>query len=126
MPVPERATYIERKLQEVDAPGKVIPSDEALPDLSKELYDSEVNVQVATIIDSIVSSEDIKKLVREELKDRVAFEDVRQWIEAGFDEDDSQWWRNIVKRKLSAILSESSEDIESTIKEEITKNAKED
>jgi hypothetical protein len=121
IPVPERAAYIERKLKEVDAPGKVIPTDEALPDLSRELYEGEVDVQVDEIINSIVSSDDIKELVRKELKDKVALEDAKEWIEKGFHEDDSQWWKDIVKNTISAELSEHEGEVETIIKDEIAK-----
>jgi hypothetical protein len=121
IPVPDRAAYIERKLHEADAPGKVIPSDEALPDLSKELYEGEVDVQVDEIINAMISSDDIKELVRGDLKDKIDLKNARQWIEAGFERDDSQWWRNIVKDKIESILSTHESDIETLIKKEISK-----
>lgn len=126
IPVPDRAAYIERKLKELDAPSKVIPPDDKLPDLTEELYESKVGSKVDDFIESILSIDDLKEMISQEFKDKVSFEEARQWIEDGFKEDDSQWWRTVVRNKLEILLSDSHDDMNSRVKEEILKNAKED
>lgn len=88
---PQLVTYIERKLEEAGAYPKVIPDDEALPALSDDIFQDELNQHIQDILDSIFSVSEIQRDMARRFKPDHGM--ARQWIQKAFETDSSISWK---------------------------------
>ena len=121
---PQLIEYIEKKLSEAGAIGKVIPPTKDLEELTASLYEDAVSLWVRDAIERIFSVDAISDQIAEEFQDRFSLGDVSKWIKQAFDRDDSLSWDAAVKGKLDSLVREHAGDLEKTLKVEI--NGKEE
>jgi len=112
---PQVIEYLERALEENGVRGKVIPPDDYLKDDVRSKYEAEVRSEVRRIIDDLVSTERIQKVVTRLFRERYELENAGQWIEEGFEEDDRLSWEAPLKRRLSRKSWELEAELEQTV-----------
>lgn len=116
---PQLVKYIEDKLAEAGASGKVIPPEDKLAEFSEEFYKEGIDYWVDEEIAKILSVDDIKKTISEEFRDRFPLEDAHEWIEGAFEEDDAQAWRTALKNVLSELIDNEEEDMKKALQKQI-------
>jgi hypothetical protein len=114
---PQVIEYLERKLRESDVRGKVIPPDDYLKDDVREKYESRVRSEVRRVVDDLVATETIQKIVTRLFRERYELGDARQWIEKGFEADTRVNWEAPVKRRLA----ERSVELEAELQQAVRK-----
>jgi len=112
---PQVIEYLERALEENGVRGKVIPPDDYLKDDVRSKYEAEVRSEVRRIIDDLVSTERIQKMVTRLFRERYELENAGRWIEEGFEEDDRLSWETPLKRRLSRRSGELGADLEQAV-----------
>ncbi|MDD2390718.1 MAG: ATP-binding protein [Desulfobacterales bacterium] len=115
MPVSQRPEYIERKLQEAVACGKVIPAKEELPRLADNIYSDTVEDLIQSEIIQLLDLDAVKTTIAKRVKSKFNLDESRQWIDAAFDSNPSLSWRQAVKGEIHAQYN----GLAKTIREEI-------
>jgi hypothetical protein len=124
MTAPQTVEYIERKLLQLEARGKVIPPDDYLADSVEETYREEVNARVRRAIERLLDVPVIQQAVADELRDESGLEEARRWIEDGFVEDAAQPWRKPLRDTLAEQLSgERNDRIEEKVRLRINEDS---
>lgn len=100
MTAPEAIEHIETQLREKGVRPKVIPPDEALRERSENIYKAKVEEWIDEIIAEMLSTDDLKSKMAEEFQERFKLQGARSWIKAGFKNDDTQSWRDVLKGTL--------------------------
>ncbi len=118
---PALINYIERKLIETGAIGKVIPPDEKLFELADEIYRDQVNGCVENTLDRLLSVDKIKRSIADQFNTRFPLERSSKWIKQAFDEDDTLSWRKALEGKLELLLHEQRSDLEEALEIQIHK-----
>jgi hypothetical protein len=108
MTAPGLVDYIERKLQEAGAWGKVIPPDEALLALTEEIYRQEMNRYVEQLLRQLLSLDTLQQEMAEEFQDQVALSGARSWIEEAFVRDPCLSWRGALQGEIATRLAAGS------------------
>ena len=98
---PQLVAYVEGKLEEHDALGKVIPPPGALKERSERMFRDALGGWVDEIIAEMLGTDELKESMAEEFEERFKLQGAEAWIESGFEyRDDTQSWRDAVKRVL--------------------------
>jgi len=97
---PQLVAYIERKLEEAGAYPKVIPSDEALPKLSDDIFRDELNQHIQDILDDILSVSQIQRDMAEKFKPDHGM--AQKWIEEAFERDSSISWKEALRKRFES------------------------
>jgi hypothetical protein len=100
---PQKIAYIEEKLEEKGVRGKVIPPDEELPELADEQYRSLSAEWITEVVTEMVLDEEFKKEIADTFVDKFDLDGAREYIEEGFEDDDTLSWRDALKEKLEGI-----------------------
>jgi hypothetical protein len=117
---PQLVEYVEGKLEEHAALGKVIPPDAALVQRREQMYQEKVDGWVDSIIAEVLGSSEFKKKLAKEFKERFKLEDARAWIDKGFERDDTQSWRVALNAALQdAYTREHKPDLEAAVRKHI-------
>lgn len=120
MTSPQLIEYIDKKLKESEAVGKVIPSPgEELQKLVGDFYDEKALKIVGDMILDELKIEEIKARIVDRISGKVPLKDALKWIEDAFEEDDSQSWKDASKDKLDDILSDLDKDFEKAARKEL-------
>ncbi len=98
---PQLIAYLESSLEANGVRGKVIPPEDYLRDAARSKYVDEVHAETRRIIDGLVQTERIQKIVARVLRERYNLNDARQWIEEGFKEDATLSWTDPLKSTLA-------------------------
>lgn len=115
LPDTARIEYIERKLEENGVRGKVMPPEEYLRKDTTDKYETTIDGEVERVLDELLSTERIKRIVRRAFKERHNLPDAHQWIEDAFKEDDSLSWRRAVDKKLTQRSGELRDDVREAV-----------
>jgi hypothetical protein len=127
LPDTRRVEYIERKLEENGVRGKVIPPDEALAERREKMYRAKVEGWVDDLISEILDTDELKNKMVEEFEERFKLQGARAWIETGFKRDDTQGWRDVLKRTLDrAYAAKHEDDLRDSVREYVRKNVDEE
>jgi len=102
-PASRRVQYVEQKLRENGIRPKVIPPDDELDWHVRQRYQFEVGYVVERIIDEVLASEHLKEQIASNIEASYGLEDARDWIEDGFDEDETLSWRRVVDSRLEQL-----------------------
>jgi hypothetical protein len=119
LPDTARIEYIERKLQENGVRSKVIPPDDKLPDLADEKYRALSADWVAGAIDDLIGAEELKQTVANEFIARFKLEDAREYIEEGFEGNDTLSWRDALKKKLEGIQEQHADVLKIAVEQKL-------
>lgn len=112
---PQFIEFIERKLGESGASGKVIPSDEALPTLAEELYMHEMGRFVERFISTLLSEDKIKEsIIGEVVPD---YGKSRGWIKEAFASDNSQSWDYALRNRFGTFIGEQKQLVRAKIRD---------
>ena len=108
---PQLVEYVERKLKENDARGKVIPPEDEMASLAEGLYREKVRTWVERVIDGILKTDDLKTKMVKEFQERFKLQGAQAWIKTEFEHrDDSKSWRGAVKDTLEAAYTTKHHD----------------
>jgi hypothetical protein len=120
---PQKIAYIEEKLQEKGVRGKVIPPEEEIDHLAKGKYRTKVKGWVDEIVTEMLSVDELKDKVADELEERFKLQGARRWIETEFKHrDDSKSWREALGNTLQRAYSTKHKDaFEEVVREHIRK-----
>jgi hypothetical protein len=100
---PQLVAYVEGKLEEHRALGKVMPPPDALKVRAKKMYRDEMADWVNESIDELLLIDKLVERLAEEFEDDFKhLEEAEAWIKSGFELDDTQSWRGVLKKKLRA------------------------
>jgi hypothetical protein len=100
---PQLVEYVEDKLKENDARGKVIPPEEEMAPLAEGLYREKLRTWVEDVIDAMLKTDDLKAKMAQEFQERYKLQGAQAWIKTEFEHrDDSKGWREAVKDTLDA------------------------
>lgn len=106
MTSPQLVEYIERKLEEAESRGKVVPLEGELPGLTDEAARQQVGLWVEDMLEEILSVKDIKKRVADQFLGAIETDQAERWINEGFAKDRSLSWRTVLTNKLHELLCE--------------------
>jgi hypothetical protein len=125
LPDTRRIEYIERKLKEKGARGKVIPPKDALAERREKMYQEKIDGWVEKIIADILDTGELKKKMAEEFKERFKLQGAEAWIKTGFKRDDTQSWRDALNATLDAAYDGKHKDaLLEDVREYITETAR--
>jgi len=119
LPDTARIEYIERKLEENDVRGKVIPPDDKLGELADEKYRTLNAGWVAEAIENLISSEEFKKEIADEFVDKFGLDEARRHIEERFDKDRALSWRRALEEKLKEVHGQHTGAFESAVEKKL-------
>ena len=97
---PQLVEYVEGKLREHDALGKVIPEGDALKERREALFRKKVGEWVESIVDEMLGTGELKEKMVDSFEKHFKLQGARAWVETGFKSDDTQSWRDAVKTTL--------------------------
>jgi hypothetical protein len=118
LPDTRRVEYIERKLEENGARGKVIPPDEALKERREAMYRAKVDGWVDEVIAEMLDADELKNKMAEQFQERFGLDEAREWIEKGFEDDRAQSWRGVLKAKLEKLYEDEHKgDLRDSVRE---------
>jgi hypothetical protein len=103
---PQLIAYIERRLAEEGATGKVIPKDKHLPELAEATFGQQVAAAVDAAVREILSLDEIQKEVALAMRAHVDLSGARRMIDDGLAEDDTQSWHAALSKALRDALDE--------------------
>ncbi len=116
---PALVAYIEEKLQRAGVRGKVIPPDDALPQLAQEAYRQRITGWTRDIVDELLALDTIRDALAEAFAPRFPLEQARQWIEEALARKPTLSWRNALNTKLGAILREVSAEATAALRAKV-------
>jgi hypothetical protein len=120
LPDTARIEYIERKLEEAGVRGKVIPPEDALAARREKMFREKVEGWVDYHLAEMLDTDELKKKMVEEFRDRFKLRGARAWIETGFKRDNTQSWREALKGTLQAAYDAKHKDaLEKAVRESI-------
>jgi hypothetical protein len=123
---PQLVEYVERKLKDSGVRPKVMPPDDALASMSKEMYQTKVYEWVNDAITRIIATDKLKKEMTKEFEDRFKLQGARAWIETGFKRDDEQSWRDAVNSTLrAAYAAKHKNDLHEAVREYVLETVQE-
>jgi hypothetical protein len=103
---PQLVAYIERRLEEVGAVGKVIPDEEALPELAEEVYQQQIGTAVEAAVRDMLSLDALHHQVAEAMRAHVDVAAAQYMIAEALTKDDTQSWHGALNRALGDCLDE--------------------
>jgi hypothetical protein len=112
---PQLVEYVETQLHQAGASGKVIPSDDQLPELAAERYRAAVSQWVDERVAQLLSLDSIKAQVADGLASREELAQARRWVEEGFEQDSALSWREAVDRGLEGVLRTRAAEMEALV-----------
>src|SRR5215217_11239 len=120
---PQRVEYLERKLKENDARGKVIPPEEEMAGLAEDLYREKSGKWVGNLIDELLGIDDLKAELAEEFQERYELQGAHAWIKTEFEHgDDNKSWRDLVNDTLQiAYITKHRDPLRAAVREHISK-----
>jgi hypothetical protein len=120
---PQLVEYVERKLKENGARGKVIPREEEMVGLVEGLYREKFGTWVENEISELLGIADLKAELAEEFQERYKLQGAPAWIETEFEHgDDSKSWRDAVRGTLQAAHTTKHRDaLRGALRERISK-----
>src|SRR5262249_46284493 len=113
--------YIERKLQEANVRGKVVPSPDALPGLAGEIYRDVFAEVVQETLAELLSIGRITDRLADKLRDEIGLGDAARWIEEGHQAQGATAWRDAVRARVSKRLDEVSDVLEDHLLQEVAR-----
>jgi 5S rRNA maturation endonuclease (ribonuclease M5) len=116
---PQLAEYIERRMKEEGATGKVIPDDEALPDLVETVYQEQFGAAVTATVREFLSLDAIEKRVAREMRAHIDLETARQRIEDAFAKNDTQSWHAALCMALRDSLDEHADILAELVRAQV-------
>lgn len=122
MTAPQTISYIERKLTEAGARGKVIPPDDYLSAAAEEAYKAQVDAQVDREIHRLLDSPAIKRSVANVLRNEMKLEEVQEWIEDGFEADNTQSWQEPVRNRIDDELEDHADRLAELVRERLNES----
>jgi DNA topoisomerase VI subunit B len=119
---PQLVDYVERKLEEHDALGKVIPPPDALKVRTEKIYRDLFDGWVDDLIDEMLGTDELKESMAKKFEESFNLQDAEAWIEKGFERRDTQSWRDAVKGVLRDAYADKHKDaIQDAVRESIRK-----
>ena len=117
---PQLVAYVERKLEESGALGKVIPQDAALVQRRERIYRAESDAWVDAIIEEMLGIPALKKKMAEDFQEHFKLQGAEAWIKTTFKRDDTSSWRDGVKATLRAAYdAKHKPDLEAAVRKAI-------
>jgi hypothetical protein len=117
---PALVAYIEEQLQRAGVRGKVVPPDDVLLRLARELYRQEMDAWVDRTISELFSLDVIKDSLAEAFEGRFSFAEARSWIERAFAFNPSLSWRAALQHKFRSFLAEVSTEATAALRTKVT------
>jgi hypothetical protein len=118
---PDLIAYIERKLQEANVRGKVVPSPEALPALADEIYQEVFSEVVQEALAELLSIDGITDRLVDKLRDEIGLGDTAQWIQETHQAQVATSWRDAVRARVSKRLKKVSDLLEYHLLQEVAR-----
>jgi hypothetical protein len=118
IPAAERMPFVERKLAEAGVRPKVIPPDDYLGDYASESRDDDLEERIRDAFNSAL--DEVVEGLLEKYRDRYDLDDLRERIEARF-EDRSRWsWRSVVRSRIEEQGAVLEREIENEVSRILT------
>jgi hypothetical protein len=117
---PALVAYIEAQLQRAGVRGKVIPPDDVLLRLARELYRQEMGAWVDRTMSELFSLDAIKDSLAEAFESRFSFAEARAWIERTFAFNPSLSWRAALTHEFRSLLAEASTEATAALRTKVT------
>jgi hypothetical protein len=117
---PALVQYIEAKLEEAGAFGKVIPPEDDLVYKARGIFREEVDALVDHLITRLLPVGAMKQAAFDSLVPDLSM--ARGWIEEAFDENSTIPWGKALQRKFSELVDEHEEEITELMREHIQRN----
>lgn len=110
-PAPDLVAYIERKLREAGAAGKVIPSEAALPSLVRSIEDAQVRAWIETTLARRLTMEAVQHAVTDRFRALHGLKP-RQVITEALEQDPALPWRAALEEGLDTALETHADVLE--------------
>ncbi len=123
LPDTRRIEYIEEKLRENGARGKVLPAEAALPDQAEKIYRAEAEKWADAALEEILSWSGIKEKLAEEFKEHFELDapSVRESIEKKFEDDRALSWRAALKKRFAELQEKHDDSLREAVREKVRK-----
>ena len=119
MTAPQAIEHLESALARAGVRPKLIPPDDALPELAEDIYREEHARWVVNALHELVSLPEIQQMLADKYKDQFELENSKQRIKEEFEEDDSLSWRAALRRSLEASQEQHAEELKPLVREKV-------
>ncbi|MBA3471771.1 MAG: hypothetical protein H0W57_06055 [Rubrobacteraceae bacterium] len=103
MTAPQAVALVKRGLEAEGVFGKVVPDEEALPDLAENIYRAEASRWADAALEAALGWQEIKRRLAERFIEEYGLEYSDRYIPARFKQDDSLSWEEALRGVLSDI-----------------------
>ncbi len=119
MTAPQAIRHLEDELERAGVRPKVIPPEDALPELAEDLYREEHARWVEEALHELASLPEIQQVLADRFKGRFDLEKARAYIEGEFEKDASLSWRAALKEKLNAVQVEHAAALKEAVRQRV-------
>jgi hypothetical protein len=116
---PQKIAYIQEKLEEKGVRGKVIPSDEELPELAHERYRALSAGWAAAAVNELVMDEGFNVEIADKFLDKFGLDEARHHIEERFEKDRALSWREALEGRLEEVREKHANAFKSAVEEKL-------
>jgi hypothetical protein len=113
---PELIAYVERQLQQAEVRGKVIPIDEVITNQARLVYEQEVDSLVNQVVQEIIPIDQIKRAIAAQFRERIPWQDTREWVVTSLDETPTHAWRHALELKVRDAVEHLTDEAEASIR----------
>lgn len=121
MTAPQTIEYIERKMAEAGARGKVIPPEDELEHRAHQMYRKLHKEWINEFLSSLIPEEE-KDEIADDLQSQICLERPQVLIKDGFDRDKSQLWRDVLRAVQNERLEENASETAELVRKRLDEN----
>jgi hypothetical protein len=116
---PQLVAYIERRLEECGARGKVIPPDPVLTRARRDTYDAQIAAKVRGVVERLLALEAITATVTKAYTHVIPHDGARPLVEEALAQHPAQEWKAPLRSQMREVLFEHHDAIEERVREEL-------
>ena len=116
---PELVAYIERRLQECGARGKVIPPDTVLTRTRRDVYNAQIAAKVRGVVDGLLSLDALTDTVTKAFTHVIPQDGARPLVEEALAQHRVQEWAAPLRTQMRELLAEHHDAIAEGVRGEL-------
>jgi hypothetical protein len=113
---PELIDYVKRQLQQADVRGKVIPPDEVIGQRARLVYEQKLDALVDRVVRETIPLDQIKRAVAAQFRERMPWQDMRDWVEASLEDTPTRSWSNALELNVRDAVDQVTDEITDSIR----------
>jgi hypothetical protein len=120
---PDLVDYVKRQLEHHGVRGKVIPPADVVRREARLAYEQELQTLVDEVIHELIPVDQIKRAMAAQFRERVLWDETRDWVETSLEETPTHAWRHALKLQVQeaveAFADEATDAIKARIRTEL-------